>query len=158
MIPKKTVYSFVFSTAIDIVSLVNYHGSCVHHLRQSAKISSHAYYCTFTHLRETDGHISSKCCSNSSGLGRRMAQGQGSKTAGLAAFLSLTNKVGWIQAAPEAKLSRALSCDRAVITRWINTCVVEVKWCYVAACYWTWRVTIHDTDTFFSFFFLPKPR
>lgn len=42
-----------------------------------------------------------------------------------------------------------LSRDRRLITtRWINTCVVKVKWCYVARCYWTRPVKIHDTDTF----------
>lgn len=57
-----------------------------------------------------------------------------------------------IQTAREAELSRALSCDGgAITTRWINTRVVKVKWCYVARCYWTWRVTLHDTDT------LPHP-
>lgn len=50
---------------------------------------------------------------------------------------------------PKAELSPDLSRDRSMITaRWINTRVVKVKWCYVACCYWTRPVKIHDTDTF----------
>ena len=82
-----------------------------------------------------------------SGLGKRMIQGQGLKKQKASISLSPSNIAGWIQTAPEAELSRALSCDRTVITSWINTCVVKVKWCYVVRCYWTWRVTLHDTDT-----------
>lgn len=68
------------------------------------------------------------------------------------AWISLfpTNIAEWIQTVPEAELCWALSCDCSVITtRWINTCVVKVKWCYVVRCYWTWHITLHDTDTFF---------
>lgn len=49
---------------------------------------------------------------------------------------------------PEAERSPDLSRDRsAITTRWINTRVVKVKWCYVVRCYWTRPVKIHDTDT-----------
>lgn len=60
---------------------------------------------------------------------------------------------------PEAEPSWALSCDRSVITaRWINTCVVKVKWCYVVRGYWTWHVTLHDTDTFSALPLVSAPR
>lgn len=53
------------------------------------------------------------------------------------------------QKPPEAELSPDLSRDRtSITTRWINTRVVKVKWCYVARCYWTRPVKIHDIDTF----------
>lgn len=80
---------------------------------------------------------------------RRMIQGRGvRKRHGAQISLSPGDIARRIQTAREAELSRALSCDRgAITTRWINTRVVKVKWCYVARCYWTWRVTLHDTDT-----------
>lgn len=61
------------------------------------------------------------------------------------------------KAPPEAELSPDLSRDHgAITTRWINTRVVKVKWCYVVRCYWTWPVKIHDTDTLSRP--LPAPR
>lgn len=63
--------------------------------------------------------------------------------------LSSNNIACLIQTALEAELSQALGCDGGVITtRWINICVVKVKWCYVVPCYWTWPVTLHDTTPF----------
>lgn len=60
---------------------------------------------------------------------------------------------------PEAELRTDLSRDCCEITtRWINTRVVKVKWCYVARCYWTRPVEIHDTDTFFPPFHWPLLR
>lgn len=82
--------------------------------------------------------------------GKRMIQGQGwEKTRDEGLCLLAILEAGFNPPPPEAELSPELSRDRRVITtRWINTGVVKVKWCYVARCYWTRPVKIHDTDTF----------
>lgn len=116
-------------------------------LLHCAKIISHTSHCMFSQSKETASDTSSHCSIDKVVWGKGWSKDRVKQKAWIS--LSPSNIAGWIQTAPEAELSRALSCDRSMITRWINTCVVKVKWCYVVRCYWTCHVTLHDTDTFF---------
>lgn len=91
---------------------------------------------------------SDKCCFGATVIrGKGWSKDRGGRRRG-SLFLPAILEVGFNHP-PEAELSPDLSRDRRVITtRWINTGVVKVKWCYVARCYWTRPVKIHDTDTF----------
>lgn len=148
----------MFTVTVEtlIASLESHQGDCVGVFLiiplQRAKILSHTSHCIFSHRTETASDTSSHCSTDKVVRGEGWSKDRVKKQKGRIS-LSSSNIVRWNQTAPEAELSQALSCDRgAITTRWINTSVVKVKWCYVVRCYWTWRLTLHDTDTVF---FLP---
>lgn len=87
--------------------------------------------------------------SSHSNQGKRRIHGHGcEKTQGEGVFVSRQYCRLDSNSPPEAELSPDLSCDHSLITtKWINTRVVKVKWCYVARCYWTRPVRIRDTHT-----------
>lgn len=154
---KPHLIRFRGTTGICIVSVVNHQGERVH-VFINHSTPEFKDYITYLLLYIWSSQGNSRQNSfpllyGQSGQGRRMIQGRSWKSCRAGLSLSLSNIVGWIQTAPEAELSRALSCDLSKITRQINTRVEKVKRCYVVRCYWTWCVTLHDTDTFYSIFF-----